>query len=723
LLLLGIICAGFSPAYAQYILWQYPTFDVQLPPAVAPDGTVYVVSQGGSIEAVSIDGLKKWSVPLDAVPTTSPVIDSSGFIYLGLANGSVVSFTPDGSKRWSLPLGGEVIPPITLGPQNRLYAASDGMAHCISSDGKKLWSYNSNAKITGPPVPDGAGLVYLATDATGFVAISDADGSEKWVFPNVAGNGYRPWPTQAGIWFADDTGFIYLLSRDGKDLVTLEPAVNGGKWIGARIAAAPDGTLYAPAGDGKLHALAPDGKDKWTVSLPDGVSSTPFLASDGLVYLGSGSKLIGIAPGGEIKLEFSGKGTVSAVLRHDSGALFASFSRGGLSGSPGNLAMLTRVVPGEPPEPRWQQTGLTGIGVWKLAADPSAKGTAYAGTENGLFFTSDGGKTWVNTGLREPGPSGGVPSVRALDVSGDGTAYALAGESIATGHASSWDITVKMEEFDKIAVDPTNSQNLAVGSTKTGEVDLFSDGGYLVSGILEIAGLRDLLYGGKGTLYALTDAGLLRVPDGAVLRQGNFADLIVSEDENTLYLAGEPGLLVSTDGGKAWTQLGTNLPGMVFRVAVDPTNPQVIFAATAVRRDRPDPSAVDGIGVYRSSDGGTTWTLFNFGLSDLDVRDLAYVPDVGVMLANPRGVYSASTAVVPPGPTVKPGDIDGDGRLAITDVTLALRIAVGLKADATPAQIKAGDVAPKGTPDGKITIADVTRLLRRVVGLEPDPWP
>ncbi|MGQ9526125.1 MAG: dockerin type I repeat-containing protein, partial [Armatimonadota bacterium] len=85
--------------------------------------------------------------------------------------------------------------------------------------------------------------------------------------------------------------------------------------------------------------------------------------------------------------------------------------------------------------------------------------------------------------------------------------------------------------------------------------------------------------------------------------------------------------------------------------------------------------------------------------------------------------WTSGEAVSPPTPELKAGDIDGDGRLAVTDVTLALRIAVGLKADATPAQIKAGDVAPKGAPDGKITIADVTRLLRRVVGLELDPWP
>lgn len=77
---------------------------------------------------------------------------------------------------------------------------------------------------------------------------------------------------------------------------------------------------------------------------------------------------------------------------------------------------------------------------------------------------------------------------------------------------------------------------------------------------------------------------------------------------------------------------------------------------------------------------------------------------------------------------VLPGDLNGDGRVNVSDVTIALRIAVGLQT-AAPTQIAVGDVAPKpgteGRPfgDGAIDVKDVTRILRRAVGLEPDPWP
>jgi hypothetical protein len=60
------------------------------------------------------------------------------------------------------------------------------------------------------------------------------------------------------------------------------------------------------------------------------------------------------------------------------------------------------------------------------------------------------------------------------------------------------------------------------------------------------------------------------------------------------------------------------------------------------------------------------------------------------------------------------GDVNGSGKLDIGDVTLALRIAVGLL-QPTDAQKAAADV----NGDGNVTISDVTILLSVVVGLRP----
>jgi len=68
------------------------------------------------------------------------------------------------------------------------------------------------------------------------------------------------------------------------------------------------------------------------------------------------------------------------------------------------------------------------------------------------------------------------------------------------------------------------------------------------------------------------------------------------------------------------------------------------------------------------------------------------------------------------------GDIDGDGRVSVKDVTLVLGYVLAGR-PLLPSQLKAADVAPAGAPDGKLTIGDAVRILRRALGIEPDPWP
>jgi hypothetical protein len=63
--------------------------------------------------------------------------------------------------------------------------------------------------------------------------------------------------------------------------------------------------------------------------------------------------------------------------------------------------------------------------------------------------------------------------------------------------------------------------------------------------------------------------------------------------------------------------------------------------------------------------------------------------------------------------TVVPGDVNGDGKLTIADVTVALGFAVG-KGTPTSAQLAAADI----NKNGKIDIPDVVKILRAAVGIE-----
>src|SRR5437762_9746183 len=70
---------------------------------------------------------------------------------------------------------------------------------------------------------------------------------------------------------------------------------------------------------------------------------------------------------------------------------------------------------------------------------------------------------------------------------------------------------------------------------------------------------------------------------------------------------GTGGIYKSTDGGTTWSQLTNGLPQVLeANIAIAPSNPQVIYAMVA----SVNPAGGSGpVGFYKSSDGGAHWTL------------------------------------------------------------------------------------------------------------------
>jgi photosystem II stability/assembly factor-like uncharacterized protein len=114
------------------------------------------------------------------------------------------------------------------------------------------------------------------------------------------------------------------------------------------------------------------------------------------------------------------------------------------------------------------------------------------------------------------------------------------------------------------------------------------------------------------------------------------------EDGNQ-YEGTHGGLFKSTDGGETWKQLKNGLPDNVVQiyVAIAPSNPNRIYATLSTSREASYASGA-GLGVYRSDDAGESWTkitddprpALKIGGGDLPVP--------GVDSKNPDIVYSAS---------------------------------------------------------------------------------
>jgi photosystem II stability/assembly factor-like uncharacterized protein len=83
---------------------------------------------------------------------------------------------------------------------------------------------------------------------------------------------------------------------------------------------------------------------------------------------------------------------------------------------------------------------------------------------------------------------------------------------------------------------------------------------------------------------------------------------------NTMWASGGSGY-VSTDGGDTWSALAAGPPGEVMDMAVDPTNPTVLYAGTR------------HYGVFKSADSGNKWTRSNQGLAGVVPDYMALSPD------------------------------------------------------------------------------------------------
>ena len=102
---------------------------------------------------------------------------------------------------------------------------------------------------------------------------------------------------------------------------------------------------------------------------------------------------------------------------------------------------------------------------------------------------------------------------------------------------------------------------------------------------------------------------------------------------------GDRGVFKSIDGGKTWTQTLTISENTgVSEIAIDPTNPEILYAAAHQRR-RQEYTYVGGgpeSGLYKSTDGGQTWVEINNGLPKRDMGRIG----LAVSPANPNVVYA-----------------------------------------------------------------------------------
>ncbi len=219
-----------------------------------------------------------------------------------------------------------------------------------------------------------------------------------------------------------------------------------------------------------------------------------------------------------------------------------------------------------------QNQGLNDRFVECIAVQPGASGVLLLGMEGGVFRSTDGGLTWQwqRDGFPEPQRYSFAAPIGAL------------------------------------CFDPTRPDTVyaGIGRPRWGK-------------------------DGRGHIYKSTDAGVkwqLVTPDGALDPAAVVCDLEVAPDGTYIVAATNKGLYRSDDGGLTWEPSNDGLGHTDVReLAIAPADPRVVYCT--LRTTARDNEAWNG-GVYRSDDGGRTWSPRCEGL-DRRVAKAAEAAEMG----------------------------------------------------------------------------------------------
>ena len=148
-----------------------------------------------------------------------------------------------------------------------------------------------------------------------------------------------------------------------------------------------------------------------------------------------------------------------------------------------------------------------------------------------------------------------------------------------------------------------------------------------------------------GGLWKTEDMGLSwrNVSDGYFKTTTIGAVAVAASDPNVVYVGtGEhavrgvmshdgDGVYRSTDAGKTWKRVGLELTQHIARIVIDPRNPDLVYVAAQGTTFAPSAER----GVYKSSDGGTTWKKVLF------VDERTGAAELSMDASNPRILYAA----------------------------------------------------------------------------------
>ncbi len=247
---------------------------------------------------------EKWSpyVTWDEVRTKPAVNSTNDKIYVN-NNGRIYGIDPDdGSSLFSWPyylyLSGSSSSSPALDSVGSVFMGDDvgsGYINSVKADGSNYnWYHAVNGDVRSSPVIDSNDVVYFGNQSGYFFAYNNTGSPAKWTYYLGSNLDIKCTPD-----LSPDEATVYFVSEDTNYLYALNTADGTFKWqfdiqgegrSSPRVAA--DGTIYvgSDGGDneGHLFAVNPDGTQKWRYDFsPSNTRSRPAIGLGGTIYVGN----------------------------------------------------------------------------------------------------------------------------------------------------------------------------------------------------------------------------------------------------------------------------------------------------------------------------------------------------------------------------------------------------------------------------------------------------
>lgn len=261
----------------------------------------------------------------------------------------------------------------------------------------------------------------------------------------------------------------------------------------------------------------------------------------------------------------------------------------------------------------WEETGPNNIGgrARALVIDKNNSNKLYLGSSGGgLWISNDNGDNWTK---RTGNDSSSAIAVCAMTQAANGDLYYGTGEGFGAGIPYTNGAQTQLGEGIFKSTDGGLSFN-QLQSTKPSNSNSSSDNWSFVNKLVSHPADANKVYAATGTgLRITTDGGATWAKPASLSTSSFMADVEISTSGDRVVAATNNNIYISNDGGATFGTSIMGLNGMPassgigrIDIAIAPSNQDYIYACLATSG-----SVLKGI--YKSTDGGASWTTIGVG--------------------------------------------------------------------------------------------------------------